>query len=66
MGMGWLFGGILKSLHFWQDVECGKVTLKSLFPELHSIARDKEALVSDYMNSSGAYVHWNPSFLRVV
>lgn len=47
-------------------VWCGEVTLDSMFPELYSIARNKEALVSDYMYSSGIYVHWNPAFVKVV
>jgi hypothetical protein len=39
---------------------------RALLPELFSIARDKEALAFDYLDSSGSYVHWNPSFFRVV
>jgi hypothetical protein len=46
---------------------CGaKKRSQSLFPELYSIAMDKEALVLDYMNSFGTYVHRNPTFLRAV
>jgi hypothetical protein len=30
------------------------------------VAWDKEALVSDYMDSSGSYVHCNPTFIRAL
>jgi hypothetical protein len=46
---------------------CGaKKRSQSLFPERYSIALDKEALVLDYMNSFGTYVHRNLTFLRAV
>jgi hypothetical protein len=47
-------------------VWCGEVTLDSMFPELYSIAQNKEALVSYFMDSFGIYVHWNPAFVKVV
>lgn len=53
-------------LHFWQDVWCGEATLEFLFPEIYSITQDKEALVSDYWDSFGSYIHWNLNFLRVL
>jgi hypothetical protein len=51
---------------FWQDVWCGEMALKLSFPKLYSIARDKDALVSDYLYSFGNYIHWNLSFIRSV
>jgi len=39
--------------------------LKFLFLEFYSIARNKEALVSDYLDLSNSLIHWNPSFVRV-
>jgi hypothetical protein len=41
-------------------------TLKYLFLKIYSIARDKEALVSDCMDSFGTYVHQNLSFFEAV
>jgi hypothetical protein len=70
--MGWAFGEILRMagdeshLCFWYDVWCREATLKSLFQELFSIARDKEALVFVYLDFFDSYVHWNLSFLGVV
>jgi hypothetical protein len=49
------------------EVWCKEATFQSLFLELYySIARDKEALVSDYSDSSGTYTHWNSSFIRAI
>jgi len=53
-------------LRFWHDMWCEEATLEFLFLKLYSIAWDKEALVSDYMDSSSTYVHWNLTFLRAV
>ena len=46
----------------------GKMFLwyESLFPEIYSIAWDKEAIMSDFMDSSGTYVHWNLDLLFLV
>lgn len=51
-------------IYFWHDVWCGVATLKSYFPELYSIARDKEAFVLGYLDSLGTSIHWNPSFYQ--
>jgi hypothetical protein len=51
---------------FWHDVWCGEAALKSSFQELYSIAHDKEFLVSDYLEHSDTYIHWNPSFFRAI
>jgi hypothetical protein len=56
-------------LAFVSGKMCGaeKQLSSPLFSELYSIARDKEALVSDYMDYSGTLMsHWNPSFFRAV
>lgn len=41
-----------------------KLALKPSFPKLYSIARDKEALVSDYLESFRTSIHWNLSFIK--
>jgi hypothetical protein len=51
-------------IRFWYDVWCGEAAIKFSFPELYSIARDKEASVSDLLDSSYTYIHWNSSFIR--
>jgi hypothetical protein len=51
-------------ISFWHDVWCGIEPLKLSFPELYSIARNKEASVSNYLDLSSSYIHWNPSFTR--
>lgn len=53
-------------IRFWHDLRCGKVALKYSYPKLYLIARNKEALVSDYLDSSNSYVHWNLSFIRAI
>jgi hypothetical protein len=53
-------------IRFWHDVWCGEEDLKLPFPELNAIARDKEALVSDYLESSLTFIHWNPSCITAV
>lgn len=50
---------------FWHDLWCKTTTLKSSFPELYSIALEKETLVSDYLDSPGTFILWNLSFTRV-
>jgi hypothetical protein len=49
-------------IRFWHDVRYEEAALKSSFLELYLIARDKEALVSDYLDSSNSYIQCNPSF----
>jgi hypothetical protein len=51
-------------IHFWDDIWCGERALKSSFPKFYSLARDKEALVSDYMDLSSPHIIWNPSFIK--
>jgi hypothetical protein len=58
--------GMGPRIHFWHDVWCGKAALKTIFPYLYLIAREKETVISDYLNSSKISFHWNPSFTRAV
>jgi hypothetical protein len=51
-------------ISFWHDVWCGIEPLKLSFPELYSNARNKEASVSNYLDLSSSFIHWNPSFIR--
>jgi hypothetical protein len=52
---------------FTFGIMCGaKVPMKYSFPKLYSIAHNKEALVSNYLVSSGSSIHLNPSFIRAV
>lgn len=53
-------------IRFWLHVLCGEAALKASFPDLYLIAQDKEALVSDYLDSSTISVHWNPMFTKAV
>jgi len=52
-------------ISFWHDIWCGIKLLKHSFTELYSIARNKEASVSNYLDLSSSFIHWNPSFIRV-
>jgi hypothetical protein len=51
---------------FWHDLRCGKMALKCSYPELYSIAHNKNVLVSNYLDPSSSFVHWNSSFIRAV
>jgi hypothetical protein len=53
-------------IRLWHDVWCGEDALKSSILELYVIARDKEALVSDYLESSRTSINWNPSFIKEI
>lgn len=45
---------------------CGDSALKCSFPELFALARNKEALVSEYMDHSSPHTLWNLYFMRDV
>jgi hypothetical protein len=45
---------------------CGDSALKCSFPEFFALARDKEALVSEYMDRSSPHTLWNLNFMRDV
>jgi hypothetical protein len=49
-------------IRFLHDVWYEEVALKSSFPELYSLARNKEASVSNYVDPSSTYIHWSPRF----
>lgn len=52
--------GVGRRVCFWHDVWCGEVTVGERFPELYRIARDKDALVANYLGVVDGMVHWNP------
>jgi hypothetical protein len=51
---------------FWQDVGCGELPLKILFPALFNIACAKEAWVEENMDTLNGVIHWNIMFIRLV
>ncbi len=51
-------------MRFWIDVWCVDCALKDLFPDLYSLAPDKEASVASYLSISGDKHHWNLQFTR--
>uniref|UniRef100_A0A2N9G3B1 Reverse transcriptase zinc-binding domain-containing protein n=1 Tax=Fagus sylvatica TaxID=28930 RepID=A0A2N9G3B1_FAGSY len=54
------------SIRFWHDVWCGEAALKESFPDLFRLARNKEALVAQYMQVHNASTHWKLDFIRPV
>jgi hypothetical protein len=42
---------------FWSDLWCGDSTLKGAFPDLFSIAADREAAVADYLMFRNGIIH---------
>ena len=51
---------------FGQDVWCGELPLKIVFPALFTIACAKEARVEENMVIVNGAIHWNVLFLRPV
>jgi hypothetical protein len=43
---------------------CGDSTLKGAFPDLFSIAADKEATVADFLLTRNGNLHWEVTFVR--
>jgi hypothetical protein len=51
---------------FWQNVWCGKLPLKNVFPALFTIAYAKEAWLEENMAIVNGVVHSNVKFIRPV
>jgi hypothetical protein len=51
---------------FWHDQWCGVSPLKGAFPELFSIAADKDAVVADLLSVRNGKIHWEVTFVRNV
>jgi hypothetical protein len=51
---------------FWQNVWCGKLPLKNVFPTLFTIAYAKEAWLEENMAIVNGVVHSNVKFIRPV
>ena len=49
---------------FWHDQWCGVSPLKGAFPELFSIAADKDAAVADLMSVRNGKILWEVVFVR--
>jgi hypothetical protein len=53
-------------INFWHDNWGGDSALKCSFPEFFALARNKEALVSEYMDHSSPHTLWNFNFMQDV
>ena len=52
------------SVQFWHHNWCSSLPLKLLYPELFSIARDREASVAALLSTRNGALHWDINFLR--
>jgi hypothetical protein len=50
---------------FWDDIWCGDRALKEAFPGLFTIARFKEASITDNAEHSNGTIQWNIQFSRL-
>uniref|UniRef100_A0A2N9HRX8 Reverse transcriptase zinc-binding domain-containing protein n=1 Tax=Fagus sylvatica TaxID=28930 RepID=A0A2N9HRX8_FAGSY len=53
-------------IRFWLDFWCGEGPLKDAYPELIQLAKKKNALVGDHMDSHNGCIHWELQFSRSV
>ena len=53
-------------IRFWLDFWCGEGSLKDAYPELIQLAKKKNALVGDHMDSHNGCIHWELQFSRSV
>ena len=53
-------------IRFWHDRWCGAKPIRLTFPELFSIARDKDASIANLMSFEFGMMHWNLSFIQSV
>lgn len=51
---------------FWHDRWCGDSSFKSQFPLLFQLARNKAAMVSEYLEARDGQVSWSPVFAHAV
>jgi hypothetical protein len=61
MHLCWKVGNGIR-IRFWHDRWCGEAPLKMSFPDLFSIARDKDAAIADIMSFGPSGLHWDLSF----
>ena len=57
----WFEGGDGSRVLFWQDVWCGELPFKILFPALFNIA-----WVEENMDIANGAIHWAVMFIRPV
>ena len=58
-----LRGGWGSQILFWKYHWDSNGTFQDRYPELFRFARDKEALVSNYLDWVNGQVHWKPVFI---
>jgi hypothetical protein len=59
-----LISGIGSRIQFWDDVWCGEMPRKEVFPVLYDIAPDKDAHVANHLVVVSGSYQWDVSFFR--